>query len=97
MYDEEKYFVLGSLEQPRQDKNLMYRHDEPGKSTKEGPLSFVLLESPFAKFQQSALATPSPVLADERMGGGGFGANSAITKRMAFIYYFRVICYLFSS
>jgi hypothetical protein len=43
-----KYFVLGPLEQPRHDKNLMYRHDEPNEPTKEGPLSFVFFESPFA-------------------------------------------------
>ncbi len=43
-----KYFVLGQLEQPRQDKNLLYRHYEPNEPTMEGPLSYVLLESPFA-------------------------------------------------
>ncbi len=43
-----KYFVLGRLEQPRQDKNLLYWNDEPNEPIKEGPLSFVLFESPFA-------------------------------------------------
>ncbi len=43
----EKYFVLGRLEKPRQDKILLYWHDEPIKPTKEGPLSYVLLESPY--------------------------------------------------
>jgi hypothetical protein len=42
-----KYFVLGRLEQPGQNKNLLYRHDEPNKPTKEGPLSFVLCKYPF--------------------------------------------------
>ncbi len=49
-----KYFLLGWLEQPRQDKNLLYRHDKPYEPTKEGPLSFVLFESPLPQFQQSA-------------------------------------------
>jgi hypothetical protein len=41
-------FALGRLQQPRQDKILLYRHNEPNKPTrKEGPFSFVLLESPF--------------------------------------------------
>ncbi len=51
--EEKKYFVLGRLEQPRQIKNLMYQHDKPNETTKEGPLSFVFFE-----FQQSAEATP---------------------------------------
>jgi hypothetical protein len=42
-----KYFVLGRLELPRQDKNLLYRHEEPNEPTKEGPHPFVLVESPF--------------------------------------------------
>jgi hypothetical protein len=46
--EEKKYFVLGLLEQPRQDKNLLYRLEEPNESIKEGPLSFELFESPFA-------------------------------------------------
>jgi hypothetical protein len=42
-------FVLGRLEQPRKNKNLLYRHDKPDEPTKKGPLSFyfVLFESPF--------------------------------------------------
>ncbi len=28
-------FVLGWLEQPGQDKNLLYRHDEPNEPTKD--------------------------------------------------------------
>ncbi len=37
-----KYFVLGWPEQPKQDKNLLYRHDEPNEPTKEGAPSFIL-------------------------------------------------------
>jgi hypothetical protein len=33
--------------QPRQVKNLLYRHDKISEPTKEGPLSFVFFESPF--------------------------------------------------
>jgi hypothetical protein len=40
-------FLLGRLEQPRQNKNLLYWHDKPNQATKEGPLSFVLFEYPF--------------------------------------------------
>ncbi len=43
-----KYFVLDWLEQPRQDKNLLYLQDEPNKPTKEEPVSYVLQESQFA-------------------------------------------------
>jgi hypothetical protein len=39
-----KYFVLGRLEQPRQDKNLQCRHNKPNKPTKKGPLSFLLFK-----------------------------------------------------
>jgi hypothetical protein len=46
--EDKKYFVLGQLEHPRQDKNLLYRRNELNKPTKEEPLSYVLLESPFA-------------------------------------------------
>jgi hypothetical protein len=42
-----KYFVLGQLEQPWLKKKLLYRQDKPNESTKEGPLSCVLFESPF--------------------------------------------------
>ncbi len=44
----EKYLVLGRLEQPRLNKNILYRHDKPNKPAKEGPLSLVLFDSPFA-------------------------------------------------
>jgi hypothetical protein len=41
------YFVLGRLEQPRQNKNLLYRHDKPDELAKEGLFSFVHFEPPF--------------------------------------------------
>jgi hypothetical protein len=42
-----KYFLLGRLEQPRQDINLLYWYDKLNVPTKAGPLSFVFFESPF--------------------------------------------------
>ncbi len=39
--------MLYRLEQPMQNKNLLYRHDRPNESTKKGPRSFILFESPF--------------------------------------------------
>jgi hypothetical protein len=48
VYDERnKYFVLGQLEQPRQDKKLLYQQDKPNEPIQEGPVSFVLVESQF--------------------------------------------------
>jgi hypothetical protein len=41
------FFCTGRLEVPRQDTNLLYRHDKPNETTKEGPLLYVLFESPF--------------------------------------------------
>jgi hypothetical protein len=45
--ERKKYFVLDRLKQPRQNKNLLYWHDKPNDPTMEGPLSYVLFESPF--------------------------------------------------
>ncbi len=42
-----KIFYSGLIRAARQDKSLLYRHDEPNELTKEGPLAFVLFESPF--------------------------------------------------
>jgi hypothetical protein len=39
--EETKYFVLGQLEQPRQDKNLLYWHDKHNEPTKEGNPPFI--------------------------------------------------------
>jgi hypothetical protein len=48
--EEKKHLVLvllGWLEQPRQDKNVLAWHDELKEPTKEGPLSVVLLKYSF--------------------------------------------------
>jgi hypothetical protein len=58
VYDEEKKIVLGRLEQPRLNKNLLYRHHKPKKLMKEGPLSFVLVESPFTSVSTLSRASP---------------------------------------
>ncbi len=58
---EKKYFVPGRLEQPRQNRNLLYRHDKPYEPTKEGPLSFVLFESPFTSVLTVSRVHPSLV------------------------------------
>jgi hypothetical protein len=43
-----KYFCTGPTKAIRQNKNIFYWIEKPDKSTKEGPLSIVLFESPFA-------------------------------------------------
>jgi hypothetical protein len=57
--EEKKYFALGRLEQPMQDKNLLYQHDEPIEPTKEGPLA--LLKYPFASVSTLTRGHPSLV------------------------------------
>jgi hypothetical protein len=57
-----KIFCTGlTTEKPRQNKNLFYRHDEPNEPTKEGPLSFVLFESPFISVSTVSRGHPSLV------------------------------------
>ncbi len=52
------YFVLSRLEQPRQDKNLLYRHEEPNEPTKR--ISFIcILESLFASVSTVSRGHPS--------------------------------------
>ncbi len=56
--EEGNKIVLGQLKQPRQNKNLLFRHDKPNEPTKKGPLSCVLVESTFTSVStQSARAT----------------------------------------
>jgi hypothetical protein len=55
-----KYFVLGRLEHPRQNKNLFYQHDKANEPIKKGPLSFGLSESPFTSV--SAVSRGHPFL-----------------------------------
>ncbi len=49
------------LEQPRQDKNLLYPQEEPIEPTNEGLLSDVLLESPIASVSTVGRGHPSVV------------------------------------
>jgi hypothetical protein len=37
-----------TIEKPWQDRIILYQHDEPNELTKEGFLSYVFQESPFA-------------------------------------------------
>jgi hypothetical protein len=55
------YVLLGWLEQPRQDKNLFYQHNEPNEPTSEGHLSYVLLESQFSSVSTVNRGHPSLV------------------------------------
>jgi hypothetical protein len=62
MCGEENFlFVLGQLEKPRQNKNLLYQHGKSNEPTKEGPLSFVLFESPFTSVSKVSRGHPSLV------------------------------------
>jgi hypothetical protein len=65
VYGEENYCVLGPLEQPRKNRNLLNRQDEPIKPSKEGPLSFVILESPFTSVSTVGRGHPSLVCPSE--------------------------------
>jgi hypothetical protein len=58
--EKKKYFLLGQQEQPRQDKKLLYRHNKPNGPTKEGPLSYELLEFPFASVSTASRAKQHP-------------------------------------
>jgi hypothetical protein len=58
VYGKEKYFVLGRLEQPRQDKYLLYQH-----GTNQGRTPFlVLFESPFVSISTVNRARGHPSL-----------------------------------
>jgi hypothetical protein len=56
--EEEKYIFLYWADSSSQNKNLFYLHNEP---TKEGHLSFVLLESPFLSVSTVSRGQPSLV------------------------------------
>jgi hypothetical protein len=50
------------FEQPRQDKNHLYRHDEPNEPTNHGrAASFVLRKSPFVSVSTVSRGHPSLV------------------------------------
>jgi hypothetical protein len=55
----EKYFVFSRLEQSKQNKSLLHRHDKPNQPTKKGLFSFVLFESPFASVSVVSRGHPS--------------------------------------
>jgi hypothetical protein len=61
VYGEEIFFLLGRVEKPRQNKDLLYWHDKPNEPTKEGLLSCVLFESPFASISTVNRGHPSLV------------------------------------
>jgi hypothetical protein len=42
-----------------QNKNLLYWGDKPNEQTKEGPLSFILSESPFTSVSTVSRGHPS--------------------------------------
>ncbi len=54
MYGEEKYIVLGRLEQSRQDKNILYTDTmrPTNQQTKEGPFRMYSLSPHLPQFQQ---------------------------------------------
>ncbi len=59
--EEKNIFVLGRLEQPRQNKILFYLQNKHMEPTKEGPLSHVLFESPFTSVSTVNRGRPSLV------------------------------------
>jgi hypothetical protein len=59
MYGEDEiYFVLGRQEQPRKNKNLLYRQDKRNEPSNKVPLSF---ESPFTSVSTVGRSHPSLV------------------------------------
>jgi hypothetical protein len=61
VYGEEKIFCTGMTRAAKAEKNILYRHDNPNEPTKEGPLSFVLSESPFTSVSTISRGHPSLV------------------------------------
>ncbi len=59
--DINSYCTRLTIEQSWQDKNLLYCYDEPNEPTKEGPLPYVLQESPFASVSTVSRGHPSLV------------------------------------
>jgi hypothetical protein len=77
------------VKQPRQNINIMYLHDEPNEQTKEGPLSFVLFESPFTLVSTVSRGHPSLVsLAHSLKYTNRKQYNDTCTaKKFEYIYY----------
>jgi hypothetical protein len=55
-----KYFVLGLLEQLRQDKNLLNRHDSPSNQPRKDPFHLWTIIPHLTQFQQSAVSVSTP-------------------------------------
>jgi hypothetical protein len=55
-----KYFVLGLLEQLRQDKNLLNRHDSPMNQPRKDPFHLWTIIPHLTQFQQSAVSVSTP-------------------------------------
>ncbi len=47
VYGKEKIFCVGLTRSAKAGQIRLYLHDKPNEPTTEGPLSFVLFESPF--------------------------------------------------
>ncbi len=82
----EKCFVLDRLEQPRQDKNILYRHNEHNKPTMEGRLSsdvnslilnLLLFQNPVrpTTFPFSVVARFSPQPGQDKVGTRRYSSN----------------------
>jgi hypothetical protein len=62
VYGEENNILYCELSRAvKAEQNLLYRHDKPNEPTKEGSLSFVLLESPFTSVSTVSRGHPSLV------------------------------------
>jgi hypothetical protein len=59
VYGEEQIFCTGMTRVAKAEKNILYRHDKPNEPTKEGPLSFLLFESPFTPVSIISRGHPS--------------------------------------
>jgi hypothetical protein len=66
LYGEEKniLYLADYRSQGMQNKNISYRHTKPRETTKIGPLSFVLFESPFSSVSTVFLWPPLSSLSD---------------------------------
>jgi hypothetical protein len=58
-----------TIEQPRQDKNLLYLYEEPNETNKEGPFSYVHQESTVFLLQVLYMNPPNYQLASKRFPG----------------------------
>jgi hypothetical protein len=58
-------------DKPRQDKNLLYWQNKPNEPTNEGPLSFVLHESPLASVSTVRRGHPSLASLEATEAGSG--------------------------